>query len=129
MLDRSTVYAEAWFVAFFCNCHGSSLGEFPCDDERDVDLRLSAYLREAGCRVREVSGAADDENLKIGTVLHGLRSELKKHILIGLSLTTICADIRVQMLEWERSTQSWNAENILQSFSMAAWKESKKDML
>ncbi|CAE7835297.1 unnamed protein product, partial [Symbiodinium sp. CCMP2592] len=63
-------------------------------------------------------GKPYDENLKIGTVLKGLPNELRKHILIGLTPTTKYADIRKKLLEYERSTQSWNAENILQSFNM-----------
>ncbi|CAE7676733.1 unnamed protein product [Symbiodinium sp. CCMP2592] len=63
-------------------------------------------------------GKPYDENLKIGTVLKGLPNELRKHILIGLTPTTKYADIRKKLLEYERSTHSWNAENILQSFNM-----------
>ncbi|CAE7286480.1 unnamed protein product [Symbiodinium sp. CCMP2592] len=63
-------------------------------------------------------GKPYDENLKIGTVLNGLPNELRKHILIGLTPTTKYADIRKKLLGYERSTQSWNAENILQSFNM-----------
>ena len=66
----------------------------------------------------KISQLAYDENLKIGTVLKGLPNELRKHILVGLRPDTKYEEIRTRLLEYERSTQSWNAENILQSFSM-----------
>ena len=66
----------------------------------------------------KISYLAYDENLKIGTVLKGLPNELRKHILVGLRPDTKYEEIRTRLLEYERSTQSWNAENILQSFSM-----------
>ena len=66
----------------------------------------------------KISQLAYDENLKIGTVLKGLPNELRKHILVGLRPDTKYEEIRTKLLEHERSTQSWNAENILQSSSM-----------
>ena len=78
---------------------------------------LLTYEKLVG-EYEKVSGARYDENLKIGTVLKGLPNELRNHILVGLSPTTSYTDIRRKLLEYERSTQSWNAENILQSFSM-----------
>ena len=60
----------------------------------------------------KISYLAYDENIKIGTVLKGLPNELRKHILVGLRPDTKYEEIRTRLLEYERSTQSWNAENI-----------------
>ena len=76
-----------------------NLGKFPCDDERDVDPRLPAYLREAGCRAREsvrnyLRRELQDRHRHERPSQRA--NELSKHILIGDSPSTKYQDIRVK---------------------------------
>ena len=61
-----------------------------------------------------------DENLMIrGALLKGIPQELRRHMLVDMTGTTSYAEVRARLLEYERSIQTWSAENILTSLSDA----------
>ena len=61
-----------------------------------------------------------DENLMIrGALLKGIPQELRRHMLVDMSGTTSYAEVRARLLEYERSIQTWSAENILTSLNDA----------
>ena len=60
-----------------------------------------------------------DENLQIGTLLKGIPQELRRHLLVDMTGSATYAEVRSRLLEYEKRSQTWSAENILSSLSVA----------
>ena len=60
-----------------------------------------------------------DENLRIGTLMKGIPSDLRRHMLVDMTASTTYSEVRARLLEYERSSQTWSAEHILSSLSVA----------
>ena len=66
----------------------------------------------------KLSGLRYDPNLKIGTLLKGIPNDLKRTLLSDMDDKTTYERMRARLLEYERSSQTWSAENILSSLSV-----------
>ena len=66
----------------------------------------------------KLSGLCYDPNLKIGTLLKGIPNDLKRTLLFDMDDKTTYEQMRSRLLEYERSSQTWSAENILSSLSV-----------
>ena len=94
--SRSLAMAQA-LVGFPSMSKGASLMDYVLTYENLVN----EYERLSGVRY--------DDNRKIGTLLKGIPQQLKQHIMV---------DSRTKLLQYERSNQTWSAENILGSLSV-----------
>ena len=68
----------------------------------------------------KISSTKYDDNFKIGTLLKGIPQNRKQHIMVDISEKTTYAELRTKLLPYERSNQTWSAENILGSLSVQA---------
>ena len=66
----------------------------------------------------KLSGLQYDPNLKIGTLLKGIPNDLKRTLLFDMHDKTTYEQMRSRLLAYERSSQTWSAENILSSLSV-----------
>ena len=66
----------------------------------------------------KISGTKYDDNLKIGTLLKGIPQNLKQHVMVDITDRTTYDELRTKLLQYERSNQTWSAENILGSLSV-----------
>ena len=85
---------------------GASLYDYVLTDEKLVD------------EYEKLSGLRYDPNLKIGTLLKGMPNDLKRTLLFDMDDKTTYEQLRARLLEYERSSQTWSAKNILSSLSV-----------
>ena len=63
----------------------------------------------------KLSGFQYGANLKEGTLLKGIPNDLKRTLLFDMNGKTTYEQMRSRLLEYETSSQTWSAENILNS--------------
>ena len=105
--SRSLAMAQA-LVGFPAMAKGASLMDYVLTFEKLVN------------EYEKLSTTKYDGNLKIGTLLKGIPQNLKQHIMVGITEKTSYNDLRTKLLQYERSNQTWSAENILGSLSVQA---------
>ena len=93
-------------VSFPSMSKGASLYDYVLTYEKLVD------------EYEKLSGLRYDRNLKIGTLLKGIPNDLKRTLLFDMDDKTTYEQMRARLLEYERSSQTWSAENILSSLSV-----------
>ena len=98
--SRSLAMAQA-LVSFPAMSKGASLCDYVLTYEKLVD------------EYEKLSGPRYDPNLKIGTLLKGMPNDLKRTLLFDMDDKTTYEQLRARLLEYERSSQTWSAENIL----------------
>ena len=103
--SRSLAMAQA-LVSFPSMSKGASLYDYVLTYEKLVD------------KYEKLSGLRYDPNLKIGTLLKGIPNDLKRTLLFDMDDKTTYEQMRARLLEYERSSQTWSAENILSSLSV-----------
>ena len=103
--SRSLAMAQA-LVSFPSMSKGASLYDYVLTYEKLVD------------EYEKLSGLRYDPNLKIGTLLKGIPNDLKRTLLFDMDDKTTYEQMRSRLLEYERSSQTWSAENILSSLSV-----------
>ena len=103
--SRSLAMALA-LVSFPAMSKGASLYDYVLTYEKLVD------------EYEKLSGLRYDPNLKIGTLLEGIPNGLKRTLLFDMDDKTTYEQMRARLLEYERSSQTWSAENILSSLSV-----------
>ena len=103
--SRSLAMAQA-LVSFPAMSKGASLYDYVLTYEKLVD------------EYEKLSGLRYDPNLKIGTLLKGMPNDLKRTPLFDMDDKTTYEQLRARLLEYERSSQTWSAENILSSLSV-----------
>ena len=103
--SRSLAMAQA-LVSFPAMSKGASLYDYVLTYEKLVD------------EYEKLSGLRYDPNLKIGTLLKGIPNDLQRTLLFDMDDTTTYEQLRARLLEYERSSQTWSAENILTSLSV-----------
>ena len=103
--SRSLAMAQA-LVSFPAMSKGASLYDYVLTYEKLVD------------EYEKLSGLRYDPNLKIGTLLKGIPNDLKRTLLFDMDDKTTYEQLRARLLEYERSSQTWSAENILSSLSV-----------
>ena len=62
------------------------------------------------------SPCADD--LKIGTLLSGLPSEMRRYLQMQVTDSTTYESLRERVLQYERSSSSWNADHVLKALGV-----------
>ena len=103
--SRSLAMAQA-LVGFPAMSKGASLMDYVLTFEK----LISEY--------EKISGTKYDDNLKIGTLLKGIPQNLKQHVMVDITDRTTYDELRTKLLQYERSNQTWSAENILGSLSV-----------
>ena len=103
--SRSLAMAQA-LVGFPSMSKGASLMDYILTYEKLVN----EYERLSGVRY--------DDNLKLGTLLKGIPQQLRQHVMVDINDRTTYLDLRSKLLQYERSNQTWSAENILGSLSV-----------
>eukprot|EP00439_Symbiodinium_sp_Y106_P064923 s4869_g10.t1 len=103
--SRSLAMAQA-LVGFPATSKGASLMDYVLTFEKVI----SEY--------EKISGTKYDDNLKIGTLLKGIPQNLKQHVMVDITDRTTYDELRTKLLQYERSNQTWSAENILGSLSV-----------
>ena len=103
--SRSLAMAQA-LVGFPSMSKGASLMDYILTYEKLVN----EYER--------LSGVSYDSNLKLGTLLKGTALQLRQHVLVDINDRTTYQELRSKLLQYERSNQTWSAENILGSLSV-----------
>ena len=111
--SRSLAMAQA-LVSFPSMSKGASLYDYVLTYEKLVD----EYEKWSGLRY--------DPNLKIGTLLKGIPNDLKRTLLFDMDDKTTYEQMRSRLLEYERSSQTWSAENILSSLSVQSHTKHKE---
>ena len=113
--SRSLAMAQA-LVSFPSMSKGASLCDYVLTHEKLVD------------EYEKLSGLRYDPNLKIGTLLKGVPNDLKRTLLFDMGDKTTYEQMRARLLEYERSSQTWSAENILSSLSVQTIMRSTKNI-
>ena len=103
--SRSLAMAQA-LVGFPAMSKGASLMDYVLTFEK----LISEY--------EKISGTKYDDNLKIGTLLKGIPQNLKQHVMVDITDRTTYDELRTKLLQYERSNQTWSAENILGALSV-----------
>ena len=103
--SRSLAMAQA-LVGFPAMSKGASLMDYVLTFEK----LISEY--------EKISGTKYDDNLKIGTLLKGIPQNLKQHVMVDITDRATYDELRTKLLQYERSNQTWSAENILGSLSV-----------
>ena len=103
--SRSLAMAQA-LVGFPSMSKGASLMDYILTYEKLVN----EYER--------LSGVSYDSNLKLGTLLKGIPLQLRQHVMVDINDRTTYQELRSKLLQYERSNQTWSAENILGSLSV-----------
>ena len=103
--SRSLAMAQA-LVGFPSMSRGASLMDYVLTHEKLVN----EYERLSGVRY--------DDNLKLGTLLKGIPQQLRQHVMVDINDRATYMDLRTKLLQYERSNQTWSAENILGSLSV-----------
>ena len=103
--SRSLAMAQA-LVGFPSMSKGASLMDYILTYEKLVN----EYER--------LSGVQYDCNLKLGTLLKGIPLQLRQHVMVDINDRTTYQELRSKLLQYERSNQTWSAENILGSLSV-----------
>ena len=112
--SRSLAMAQA-LVSFPSMSKGASLYDYVLTYEKLVD------------EYEKLSGLRYDPNLKIGTLLKGIPNDLKRTLLFDMDDKTTYEQMRSRLLEYERSSQTWSAENILSSLSVQSDHTKRKE--
>ena len=103
--SRSLAMAQA-LVGFPAMSKGASLMDYVLTFEK----LISEY--------EKISGTKYDDNLKIVTLLKGVPQNLKQHVMVDITDRTTYDELRTKLPQYERSNQTWSAENILGSLSV-----------
>ena len=109
--SRSLAMAQA-LVGFPSMSKGASLMDYILTYEKLVN----EYERLSGVRY--------DDNLKLGTLLKGIPQQLRQHVMVDISDRATYLDLRTKLLQYERSNQTWSAENVLGSLSVQSYHSS-----
>ena len=66
----------------------------------------------------KLSGFAYDQNLKIGTLMKGIPNDRRRSLVLEMDDKTTYDQMRSRLLAYERSSQTWSAQNILSGLSV-----------
>ena len=103
--SRSLAMAQA-LVSFPAMSKGASLYDYVLTYEKLVT------------EYEKLSGSIYDQNLKIGTLMKGIPNDLRRALMLELDDKTTYDQMRARLLAYERSSQTWSAENILSGLSV-----------
>ena len=82
---------------------------------------LLEYILSYERLVREyeaISPHAYADDLKIGTLLSGLPGEMRRYLQMQVTETTTYETLRERVLQYERSSSTWNSDHVLKSLGM-----------
>ena len=93
-----------------------ALTRFPAYKTSILEYILTYERLVRGYESVSKSPYADD--LKIGTLLSGLPSEMRRCLQMQVTDSTTYESLRERVLQYERSSSSWNADHVLQALGV-----------